>query len=70
MAQRVIRHVGTFDVGGAQVAVDDVAHAAAAQAVTAREVAVGDDQRLAELVGRDFSSRGQVGADAPGRRRA
>ena len=55
VAQRMVRHPGSLDLGSAQVAVDDVAHAAAAQAVPAREVAVGDDQRLAELVGRDGS---------------
>ena len=46
-----------------------MAHAAATQPVPTGEVAVGDDQRLAELVGLDGSARGQVGA-RPRRRRA
>jgi hypothetical protein len=66
VAQRVVGHLGALDIGRAQVAVDDVAHAAAAQAVAAGEIAVGDDQPMAEFVGRDASTRGQVGAHRVG----
>lgn len=34
--------------------------------MAAREVAVGDNQRLAELVGRDASARGEIGAHRVG----
>ena len=53
VAQSVIRNVRSLDVDGAQVAVDDMAHATAAEAMAAGEVAVGDDQGFAELFGQN-----------------
>jgi hypothetical protein len=48
MPQRVIRHPRSLQLHRAQVAVHDVAHAAAAQATQARDVPVGHQQKLAE----------------------
>lgn len=46
VAQRVVRDVRPFDIGGAQVAVH-MPDAAAAQSMATGEVAVGDNERLA-----------------------
>ena len=53
--QRVGGHLGALEVGGAQVAIDDMAHTAAARAMAAGEVAVGDDQGFAKLTARQVS---------------
>src|SRR5262249_57865675 len=53
---------GPLDLRVAQVAVHDMSHATAAQAVAAGEVAIGADQRLTGLVGSDASPRGKIGA--------
>jgi hypothetical protein len=61
----------TFDAGRAGVAVDDMAHAAVAQAVATGEVAVGNDQSSAEPVWRDSSPLGRGRArSSPGNRAA